>query len=123
SMSGKITVPTGVTLGYNTYAYAYSASFSSSPVKSVSVSSDGTYKIIGLPAGSYKLKFSGYNTGALDQEHSNAASFETATAITLTTGQDLTGINATLVKGASISGKIAAPAGGDLTNTRAGVCK
>ncbi|BCW49595.1 hypothetical protein StoSoilB13_19370 [Arthrobacter sp. StoSoilB13] len=123
TISGKITVPTGVTLGYNTYAYAYSASFSSSPVKSVSVSSDGTYKIIGLPAGSYKLKFSGYNTGALDQWHSNAASFETATAITLTTGQDLTGVNATLVKGASISGKIAAPAGVDLTNTRAELYK
>src|SRR4029453_10503475 len=75
------------------------------------------------PAGSYKLKFSGYNTGALDQWHSNAASFETATAITLTTGQDLTGVNATLVKGASISGKIAAPAGVDLTNTRAELYK
>ncbi|WP_263422334.1 carboxypeptidase regulatory-like domain-containing protein [Arthrobacter sp. StoSoilB5] len=123
TISGKITVPTGVTLGYNTYAYAYSASFSSSPVKSVSVSSDGSYKIIGLPAGSYKLKFSGYNTGALDQWHSNAASFETATTITLTTGQDLTGVNATLVKGASISGKIAAPAGVDLTNTRAELYK
>ncbi|WP_224165156.1 carboxypeptidase regulatory-like domain-containing protein [Arthrobacter sp. StoSoilA2] len=123
TISGKITAPVGVTLGYNTYVYAYSASYSSSPVGSVSVSSDGSYKIIGLTAGSYKLKFSGYNTGALDQWHSKAATFETATAIALTTGQDLTGINATLVKGATISGKIAAPAGVDLTNTRAELYK
>ncbi|XAS71270.1 carboxypeptidase regulatory-like domain-containing protein [Micrococcaceae bacterium Sec5.1] len=122
TISGKVTAPAGVTLG-NTYAYAYSASFSSSPVESISVNSDGSYKIIGLPAGSYKLKFSGYNNGALDQWHSNAASFETATTITLTAGQDLTGINATLVKGATISGKITAPAGVDLTNTRAALYK
>ena len=39
-------------------------------------------------------------------------------AVALTTGQDLAGINATLVKGATISGKISAPAGTDLTDTQ-----
>ncbi|WP_307072756.1 carboxypeptidase regulatory-like domain-containing protein [Arthrobacter pascens] len=122
TISGKITAPAGVTLN-NTYVYAYNASYSSYQEKSVSVSSDGSYKIIGLRAGSYKLKISGYNTGALDQWHSNAASFDTATPLALTTGQDLAGIDATLVKGATISGKMTAPAGVDLTDIRATLYK
>ncbi len=71
---------------------------------------------MGLPAGSYKLHFSGWNTGAQDQWYKNAASFDTATPVTVTAGQALTGINATLVKGATISGKITIPAGVSSSN-------
>ena len=70
-----------------------------------------SYKINGLPAGSYKLNFSGWNTGLQDQWYKNAASYETAAAVTVTAGQDVTGINATLVKGATISGKVSVPVG------------
>ena len=80
------------------------------------VGTDGSYKITGLPAGSYKLQFTGRDAGALDQWYNNAASFDTATAVTVTTGQAITGINATLVKGATISGKVTAPAGVTLAN-------
>src|SRR5438045_1975972 len=83
-ISGKITAPAGVDLS-NARVEAYPTSGADSYAESANVGSDGNYKVIGLPAGTYKLKFSGYNTGALDQWHSNAASFETATAVSLST--------------------------------------
>ncbi|WP_161958267.1 carboxypeptidase-like regulatory domain-containing protein, partial [Arthrobacter sp. H-02-3] len=117
TISGKITAPPGTNLNAM-WAMAYKSQSvgpdETSPV-GAPVGPDGTYKIIGLAAGSYKLKFFGYNTGALEQWYKNATSYGTATAVTVTTGQDLAGIDATLVKGATISGKITVPAGIDLT--------
>ncbi|WP_211876838.1 beta strand repeat-containing protein [Pseudarthrobacter albicanus] len=121
TISGKVTAPAGVGLS----GAEVSASPVASPVasqgpggQSSSVAPDGSYKIVGLPAGSYKLRFSGSNDGALGQWYQNAASFDTATAVTVTAGQDLTGINASLVKGATISGKVTAPAGVTASNVR-----
>ncbi|WP_175558677.1 carboxypeptidase regulatory-like domain-containing protein [Arthrobacter sp. ok362] len=109
TISGKVAVPAGVSLS-NFSAYASPAGSQSQQVQS-SVAADGSYKIVGLAAGSYKLRFSGWNSGALDQWYKNASSFDTATAVTVTTGQDLTGVNVTLVKGATINGKVTVPAG------------
>ncbi|WP_354349897.1 carboxypeptidase regulatory-like domain-containing protein, partial [Pseudarthrobacter sp. PvP090] len=116
TISGKVTAPAGVNLS-DAYVSATPAASNGSPLtRSGSVSSDGSYKVIGLAAGAYKLQFSGRNTGALEQWYRNADSFETATAVTVTAGQDLTGINTTLVKGATISGKVTAPAGVNVAN-------
>ncbi|WP_460455335.1 beta strand repeat-containing protein [Arthrobacter bambusae] len=114
TISGTITAPAGVNL---TSVYAYVTPVgSTSSTASAPVGADGTYKITGLPAGNYNVQFSGYNSGALGQWYQNATTQATATAVTVTTGQDVTGINATLVKGATISGTITAPAGVNLTS-------
>ncbi len=114
SIQGKVTAPAGVNLaGISVYAQTTPYQMQ---VGQSSVGADGSYKIIGLPAGSYKLNFSGGNTGAQEQWYKNAASYETATAVNVTAGQILTGINATLVKGATISGKLAIPAGVSSSN-------
>src|SRR5207342_2029586 len=110
--------PAGVDLS-NAYVSASPATTQGGQgTQGASIAADGSYKITGLSAGSYKLQFSGWNTGALDQWYKNAASFETATAVTVATSQDLTGVNATLVKGATISGKVTAPAGVNLSNVQ-----
>ena len=113
SIQGTVTAPAGVNLA-GIPVYAMSTAAQSQVQQSANVAPDGSYKITGLPAGSYKIGFTGWNTGAQEQWYQNAASFDKATAVTVTAGQDLTGINATLVKGATISGKVTAPAGVNL---------
>ncbi|WP_162242339.1 carboxypeptidase regulatory-like domain-containing protein [Arthrobacter sp. Leaf337] len=117
SISGKVTVPAGVDIT-TMQVNASLAAYEYSPSTSVSVNADGTYRLAGLAAGSYKLKFSGYNSGAIEQWYNNSATFSGAETLVLAKGQDLSGINATLVKGSSISGKVTAPAGTDMTNMR-----
>jgi hypothetical protein len=114
SISGKITAPAGVTLS-RVSVNSMSTAAQSQVQQSANVAPDGTYRITGLQAGSYKIGFSGWNTGAQEQWYPNATSPDKATVLTLTTSQDLTGINATLVKGATISGKVTAPGGTNLT--------
>ena len=118
SISGKVTAPAGVTLSNISVSASPSAEQGSRMSQAVSTAPDGSYKITGLAPGAYKLQFSGRNTGALDQWYKNAASFQTATAVTVAVGQDLTGINATLVRGATISGKVTVPAGTTLSDIR-----
>ncbi|WP_461186589.1 beta strand repeat-containing protein [Arthrobacter sp. Z4-13] len=114
SISGKLTAPAGVNLA-STQVYAYTSD-SYSWAGSGQVNDDGTYAVSGLPAGAYKIQFNGSNgAGTIDQWYSGATSHQTATPVTLGAGQSLTGINATLVKGASIGGKVTAPSGVDLT--------
>ncbi len=65
----------------------------------------------GLPAGSYRLQFSGWDTGAIEQWYQKADSPYKAIPVAVTNGQDLTGVDVTMVKGATITGKVTAPAG------------
>lgn len=119
SVSGTVTAPAGVNVG-SIQATVYQAGGTNpNYVASSQVNADGTYKVAGLPTGSYKVQFAGYNTGTLVQWYAGASSFEAATPVTLTEGQDHGLINATLVKGASISGKVTASAGVDLSGVQA----
>jgi hypothetical protein len=71
---------------------------------------NGNYTIAGLPSGSYKVQFSSpmdQNFGT--QWWNNATTYDAATAITASTAMPVTGINATLAAGASISGTVFAP--------------
>ena len=116
TINGKVTVPAGLSPS--------SISVMASPVAPQdpnnhgnygNVAPDGSYTIIGLQAGSYKVSFGDGSGRTLQQWYKNASSFNTATAVTVAAGQDLAGVNATLVKAATISGKITAPAGVELT--------
>ena len=115
SISGKITAPPGVNLA-NAGVFAQPTVGSGTSPGYASVGADGTYTMSELPAGSYKLEFDGGDTNALPQWYNNASSFDTATPVTVTAGQAVTGINVTLKKAASISGKITVPPGVDLTD-------
>ena len=87
-------------------------------LKYAQVDADGNYRAVGLATGRYKVEFTTDNTGALDQWYGGASSFESATEVAVTAGQDLTGINVQLIKGASITGKITAPVGVDLSRVQ-----
>ncbi|MDR6414011.1 carboxypeptidase regulatory-like domain-containing protein [Pseudarthrobacter sulfonivorans] len=113
SIAGKISFPPGVDI---TYVNVYAQEDEQSNYQYGQINPDGTYKIVGLPAGAHRVHFSGSNSGAMDQWYGNAGSFQAATPLTLAAGQDLPGIDVTLVKGASISGRVTAPPGVDLSN-------
>ncbi len=74
TISGKLAIPAGVSSS-NLSVSASSAASRRQEGQS-EVGADGSYKINGLPAGSYKLNFSGWNTGLQDQWYKNAASYE-----------------------------------------------
>ncbi|MDI3212900.1 carboxypeptidase-like regulatory domain-containing protein [Arthrobacter sp. AL12] len=116
SISGTVTVPPGVEAG-KVIISAYATGNPSASVGSTYLKADGSYSLNYLPAGSYKIEFATVyftefqdpDSGALVQWYKNADSFDDATPIVLGTGEDLTGVNATLVKGASISGSVKDP--------------
>ncbi len=71
---------------------------------------DGNYKITALPAGSYKVQFSAPKGPNLaTQWWSDATSLSSATPVDTSASSPATGIDATLVTGATVSGRIFAP--------------
>jgi hypothetical protein len=94
----------------------------SSVGNSTVTSSNGSYKIMGLVAGSYDVNFSGGcgNSGSYaSQYYSNSATLSGATPVAVTVGTTATGINATMAAGGTISGTVSnASTGAKL----AGIC-
>ncbi len=68
--------------------------------------SDGIYTIIGLPTGSYKLKFYGNTTGYLTQWYNNKASSDLADAVSVTAKLTTSNIDATMIQGVYITGRV-----------------
>lgn len=107
SISGTVTVPAGVNPADITV-------FAEGPQGSISapVNSDGTYVVMGLETGSYKVHFSyRWSPSPVLNTYYPSASRDEATSISVTAGAGVTGINQTLSPAASISGKIILPGG------------
>jgi hypothetical protein len=68
---------------------------------------NGTYRIIGLPAGSFYVEFFTYETG----QNLLSQAYELG-LVTLTAGQERTGVNASLQPGGQITGTVRAAATG-----------
>ena len=71
--------------------------------------SDGTYRIGGLSAGSYKVEFVPYtssNSAYTTQYYNGVTSLASATSVSVSLGQTTSGINATLSGGGSVSGTV-----------------
>jgi Carboxypeptidase regulatory-like domain/FG-GAP repeat len=66
----------------------------------------GEYAITGLPSGSYRIGFDGEEAGYVIQYYDDQSSLSTATPVTVTTGGDISGINAQLTDGGRITGTV-----------------
>ena len=75
-------------------------------INSATTQPDGTYTISGIPPGSYKLYFDGNSTGYMSEWFDNAADQSTATTLVVSAGGSLTGRDAVLASGGTISGKV-----------------
>jgi protocatechuate 3,4-dioxygenase beta subunit len=82
------------------------SSSSGSSSSSVSTASDGSYKVDGLGAGSYTVRFDKYQSSFVGQYLGGSGSFVGATVLTVTAGVALVGKDITLPTGASISGVV-----------------
>lgn len=68
--------------------------------------SSGHYRSSGLAGGDYQLEFENYGGRYLSQWYGGATTQAGSQPVTLTTGQDKTGINAAMTLGAAISGSV-----------------
>ena len=75
-------------------------------VTSTLTAADGTYSLAGLPAGTYRLKFSDASGAYLTEYYDGAASLDLATDIVVTAAQTVTGKDAILGASAYVQGTI-----------------
>ena len=73
---------------------------------SVLTAADGSYRLDALPADSYKIQFSQWDSPFVTQFFGGSTSSEAATSLKVALGDALTGKDVTLFTGASISGVI-----------------
>ncbi len=111
SISGTVTAPDGFDL-HGVWVYA------STPdgfTASAQVGPDGTYTVDGLVDGAYLVQFSPPFTGSglLPEYWQDARSSSTATRVTVSGANDVTGIDAALEEAASVSGTVTVPGGHD----------
>jgi hypothetical protein len=73
-----------------------------------STDNNGYYTIRGLPAGDYKVEFRTNNTPGnyVGEWYNDKNTFESAETVSLTAGQTLTGIDAQLVDGGGVGGRV-----------------
>jgi hypothetical protein len=85
------------------FAYDYS---SVEFVRTNRTLSDGSYSIIGLPPGNYRVKVGGVGTSYPQKYFDNTHSWNAAASVALEQGQPITGININLCKAGNISGVV-----------------
>jgi 5-hydroxyisourate hydrolase-like protein (transthyretin family) len=81
-------------------------------VTSVITDPDGTYTFSGLGTGDYEVGFSPSTGGFAPQFYKNKSTLATATTVSVTAGATTSGIDAALVSGGQITGKVTNAAGG-----------
>lgn len=67
---------------------------------------DGSYSVVGLPAGTHFLRFAPSDPGWLEQWWDNKRSLDQATPVTLSDGRALSGIDAALAQAAKVHGRV-----------------
>ena len=118
-ISGKVTGVAGGGLK-GICVDAYPVSYGGSGY--ATTAANGTYTISGLAAGSYDVDFSTTNCSTagnyIGQWYNDAPSESQATLVSVTVGQTSSGIDATLVRGATITGTVTDAGNHDLS----GIC-
>jgi uncharacterized protein (DUF2141 family) len=74
--------------------------------KNTQTGSDGKYTLQGVSPGSYTVYFNGAWAGYIGQWYNGQASAGSATPVAVAAGQTVSGIDAVLLQGGSISGKV-----------------
>lgn len=116
SISGVVTTESGAsTNGVTVTSYRYNAernSWTWGPWASVGAD-DGAYELSGLPDGEYRIEFRAQAliTNLVSEWWSDAADLMSATTITVSSGAAITGVDASLATGGTITGTVVDEAG------------
>ncbi len=109
SVSGTVTGPDGVTPVTNIFVAVYRPD--SSMADYTFTDSNGMYIVNGLVSNSYRVEFYDFQNYYIKQYYSNVATLAEAHYIELTNGAHATGIDASLLVGAIVTGRVTATDG------------
>lgn len=116
SISGTLTVPAGLD-PTQVAVQVYPEHDYSATAAMVSPAPDGRYTADGIPPGRYRVEFQGWAAGTVHEFFNDSPFFEQASIVTVGTGP-VTGIDATLQRGAVLSGRVHADSAFDLSRIR-----
>ncbi|WAH98236.1 carboxypeptidase-like regulatory domain-containing protein [Arthrobacter sp. MMS18-M83] len=121
TISGMVTVPEGIDVSQIS-ATAFSLSGGSFSPSFGAVDSDGTYTVVGLPAGTYRVNFgnfpadpNGVRQNVVPRYYGGDGSFANATPVAVAAGEARAGIDVQMALGATISGTVTVPEGIDVS--------
>ncbi|PJJ65646.1 carboxypeptidase regulatory-like domain-containing protein [Compostimonas suwonensis] len=77
---------------------------------------DGDYTVYGLADGDYTVQFSTWDTGLIGEYYDDARTVDDATLVTVENAEPVTGIDAALEQGSTISGTVTRADGGSLAD-------
>src|ERR1700729_194131 len=103
AISGRVTNSAGTPIA-NVEVEAYGSNSEFESVRLAFTNTNGEYTLEGLPEGAYRIGFFPSEAGYRSQYYNGQTSFESATPVQVTAGQTDTGIGATLMEGAKVSG-------------------
>ncbi len=109
TISGTVSLPTGTLAQPAGVALIGSTATSTSPgdLFSMSTASDGTFTFVGVAPGSYTIAYTGpFGSNVAPQFWKSATSIATASYFTVAAGQAVTGKDAVLQPGSSVSGTV-----------------
>ena len=113
-ITGKVTGQGGAGLGnVNVVAYRKGAGAEGgwSWARSTYTNPDGSYDLGGLTSGDYRLRFSPYHNGYVDEYWDDAGSLDAAEDIAVGASETVSGKDAQLASGAHITGTVTGPDG------------
>ncbi len=114
SISGTVTNTSGSPID-NISVYVYDAA-TGDYVLSSYTEADGSYVVSGVPTGNYKVQFRDHHQGYLTEWYNDKPDLDSADPIAVTAPDDVSGINAQLAMGGSISGKVTDQDGNPIEN-------
>lgn len=119
TVSGRVTLAGGVPTGTCSISVASAAGFSAKADNSGEVSQDGTFSIRAIPSGTWTLEFwcdDTYGRRYMPEYWGDRPYRSQATYFTVGAGDVRTDMNAELIRGGSISGRLTAPDGKPLAD-------
>lgn len=108
SVSGRVTAPGGA--GIESVYVSACTDIYSCPSSAAS-DAEGYYTIVGLPTGTYMIRFYENFQGYINEWYDDAADFADALPVSVTLGEETPAINAELAPGGSISGRVTGTGG------------
>lgn len=114
TISGTVTDENGTRLG-GVEVRLYNENDSWDYLNSITTDSFGDYSFFGVGTGRYKLKFDGGETSHGSEWYNDKTDFWNADVVEVTDPAEVTGINAMLATGGSISGKVTDVNGNPIT--------